>query len=187
MKMKRLRFFSLILLLVMLFIGCGQKQEPKWEPVRKMSQTEPSIRISESAASSNTSSETAAAAEQTTETPPTDEATAPSQKDEYSAESQEPSTAPATEPADSTSHTEETAAPEDTPERGLPTSSDPTEPETAAGETQISYVANKNTKKFHYPTCSSVADMKESNKLNFTGTRDELIAQGYQPCRRCNP
>lgn len=49
------------------------------------------------------------------------------------------------------------------------------------------YVANKNTKKFHYPSCSSVSDMKESNKLYYEGTRDELINQGYEPCKRCNP
>lgn len=49
------------------------------------------------------------------------------------------------------------------------------------------YVANKNTKKFHYPSCSSVSDMKESNKLYYEGTRDELISQGYVPCKRCNP
>ena len=50
-----------------------------------------------------------------------------------------------------------------------------------------SYIANKNTKKFHYPYCSSVSQMKESNKLYYEGTRDELISKGYQPCKRCNP
>ena len=50
-----------------------------------------------------------------------------------------------------------------------------------------SYIANKNTKKFHYPSCSSVDDMKEKNKLYFNGSRDELIGQGYIPCKRCNP
>ena len=49
------------------------------------------------------------------------------------------------------------------------------------------YILNKNTKKFHYPKCSSVSDMKEKNKVYFTGTRDEAIAQGYVPCKRCNP
>ena len=49
------------------------------------------------------------------------------------------------------------------------------------------YIANKNTKRFHYPSCSSVGDMKESNKLFYEGTRDELISQGYEPCKRCNP
>lgn len=49
------------------------------------------------------------------------------------------------------------------------------------------YVANKNTRKFHYPDCSSVKQMKESNKLYFNGTRDELISKGYVPCKKCNP
>ncbi len=49
------------------------------------------------------------------------------------------------------------------------------------------YIANTNTHKFHYPSCSSVDAMKESNKWYFTGTRDELIALGYEPCKRCNP
>ncbi|MGN0234410.1 MAG: MBL fold metallo-hydrolase, partial [Bacteroidaceae bacterium] len=49
------------------------------------------------------------------------------------------------------------------------------------------YIANKNTGKFHYPYCSSVKQMKESNKLYFNGTRDELISKGYVPCKKCNP
>ena len=51
----------------------------------------------------------------------------------------------------------------------------------------VSYIANKNTKKFHYPSCSSVSDMKEKNKLYYEGSRDDLINQGYVPCKRCNP
>ena len=38
-----------------------------------------------------------------------------------------------------------------------------------------------------YPTCSSVNDMKEKNKQEFFGTRDETIALGYSPCGRCKP
>lgn len=49
------------------------------------------------------------------------------------------------------------------------------------------YIGNKNTKKFHYPYCSSVNQMKESNKFYYTGTRDEMISMGYDPCKRCNP
>lgn len=51
----------------------------------------------------------------------------------------------------------------------------------------ITYVLNTNTKKFHYPTCSSVDDMKEKNKQIYTGSRDEVINMGYVPCKRCNP
>lgn len=49
------------------------------------------------------------------------------------------------------------------------------------------YVGNKNTKKFHYDWCSSVDKMKESNKYYYTGTRDEMIAKGYEPCKNCDP
>lgn len=49
------------------------------------------------------------------------------------------------------------------------------------------YVLNTNTKKFHYPDCSSVSDMKDSNKEYFSGTRDEAIEKGYSPCGRCQP
>lgn len=49
------------------------------------------------------------------------------------------------------------------------------------------YILNKNTRKFHYPYCSSVNDMAEHNKLPFDGTRDQVIAMGYKPCQRCNP
>ena len=59
------------------------------------------------------------------------------------------------------------------------------EPQGAAPE--CDYVLNTNTHKFHVPSCSSVSDMSEKNKYYFNGTRDEAIAQGYEPCKRCNP
>ena len=49
------------------------------------------------------------------------------------------------------------------------------------------YVLNTNTNRFHYPSCSSVSDMKSENTSYFTGSRDEVIAQGYKPCGRCKP
>lgn len=52
---------------------------------------------------------------------------------------------------------------------------------------QISYILNTNTKKFHYPDCSSVQDMKEKNKEEFYGSREEAIARGFVPCGRCKP
>ncbi len=50
-----------------------------------------------------------------------------------------------------------------------------------------SYIANKNTKKLHYPYCHSVDQMKESNKRYLNCTRQEAISQGYVPCKNCNP
>lgn len=52
---------------------------------------------------------------------------------------------------------------------------------------EITYVLNTNTKRFHYPSCDSVNDMKEKNKQEVTLSRDELIEQGYKPCGRCKP
>lgn len=49
------------------------------------------------------------------------------------------------------------------------------------------YVGNRNSKKFHYEWCSSVKQMKESNKFFYTGTRDEMINRGYDPCGNCHP
>lgn len=49
------------------------------------------------------------------------------------------------------------------------------------------YVVNKKSKKFHYPSCNGVQSMNEKNKLNFYGTREEAIAQGYEPCGMCDP
>ena len=55
-------------------------------------------------------------------------------------------------------------------------------------ETQgTTYVLNTNTMKFHYPTCSSVDQMKEKNKEIYTGNREDVINMGYVPCKRCNP
>lgn len=50
-----------------------------------------------------------------------------------------------------------------------------------------SYILNKNTGVFHYPDCSSVDRMNESNKIYFDGDRQEAIEKGYKPCQRCNP
>lgn len=50
-----------------------------------------------------------------------------------------------------------------------------------------SYILNANTKRFHLPGCSAVSRMKETNKIDFEGTREQVIAQGYTPCGLCNP
>lgn len=49
------------------------------------------------------------------------------------------------------------------------------------------YILNTNTKKFHKPSCSSVKQMSEKNKKEYTGNRDDVVSQGYSPCKRCNP
>ncbi len=46
--------------------------------------------------------------------------------------------------------------------------------------------SNSSTRKFHRPDCSSVKSMKSKNKVTLS-SREEAIAEGYTPCKRCNP
>ena len=52
---------------------------------------------------------------------------------------------------------------------------------------EATYVLNTSRRKFHRPECPSVQDMKEKNRQDFAGSREEVIAMGYEPCKRCNP
>lgn len=56
----------------------------------------------------------------------------------------------------------------------------------AAGNVQ-DYWVNTNTGKFHYPSCASAKKIKDTNLWIYNGSRDELISQGYVPCKNCNP
>lgn len=56
-----------------------------------------------------------------------------------------------------------------------------------ASEASEEYILNTGSRKFHLPTCTSVETMKEENKEIFQGSRDDLIAEGYEPCKNCNP
>lgn len=51
----------------------------------------------------------------------------------------------------------------------------------------MAYVLNTNSKKFHLPTCVHAKDMKAQNRQDYTGSRQELIDMGYEPCGKCNP
>lgn len=59
----------------------------------------------------------------------------------------------------------------------------------SSGDTsgQQTYILNTNTRKFHLPDCSGAADIKGKNREEYTGTREELTSQGYEPCGRCHP
>lgn len=61
------------------------------------------------------------------------------------------------------------------------------EQEKESASEEETYILNTSGKKFHLPDCSSVDAMKEENKASYTGSREDLIAQGYAPCGRCNP
>lgn len=66
-------------------------------------------------------------------------------------------------------------------------SSRPADSQSSPENEEAIYIVNTNTRRFHLPSCSSVKEMKESNRENFTGSREELIEEGYIPCGKCRP
>lgn len=104
-------------------------------------------------------------------------------------------TTKATTTATTTTEATTTAAETTTAATEPPTEA-PTEPpapaqeeapaEQPAGNTR-NYVINTGSGIFHYPSCSSAKRISDANRSEYTGTRDDLIAQGYTPCERCNP
>ena len=49
------------------------------------------------------------------------------------------------------------------------------------------YVLNTNTQKFHRPDCKHVKRISEKNRSEFTGSRNDVIAMGYESCQDCEP
>ena len=206
--MKSLRRLALLLTLLLLLagalIGCAAEKPTNWVPVRSAAGTDaaPQTTAGERATPQTQGATAPTAQPETaalkTVAPPTveTEAEAPvATEAEAPADTTAEPPAP-TDTAPKPDTTTDTPAPPSTPadtpvtpdaaERAVPALE--TEPDTTAEqEPEVRYIANTNTKKFHEPTCSSVKDMKEENKWYFTGTRDELIEQGYQPCKRCDP
>lgn len=62
-----------------------------------------------------------------------------------------------------------------------------TSADTPTNNNTQTYILNTNTKKFHYSDCGSASRISDKNKGTHTGTRDELISQGYSPCGNCDP
>lgn len=48
----------------------------------------------------------------------------------------------------------------------------------------ITYILNTKTKKFHVASCSY---LPTANRKDSESSREDLIAQGYEPCKKCNP
>ncbi len=63
----------------------------------------------------------------------------------------------------------------------------PVNPTPSAPVEEQTYLANKNSKVFHRPTCPSAHNMKVSNRWEVTATREYLIQLGYTPCKVCRP
>lgn len=78
--------------------------------------------------------------------------------------------------------------PQDTPDEPAAQNTEAASaPEQQPAASQNTYILNTNTKKFHYATCRDVNKMKDTNKQEYTGNRDEIVNQGYEPCKHCNP
>ena len=75
--------------------------------------------------------------------------------------------------------------PELTPKPTLEPTPEPTT--TLEAVVSTTYVLNTNTKKFHYESCRSVKQIKDKNKSYYTGSREECINMGYDPCGNCHP
>ena len=50
------------------------------------------------------------------------------------------------------------------------------------------YILNTSSHLIHIPSCESVEKMSEKNKLEVTGTLEDILTQyqGFRPCERCN-
>ena len=62
----------------------------------------------------------------------------------------------------------------------------PDAPDEPSGE-EVTYILNLGTRRFHLPTCSSVASMSEKNKQEYFGTREDLLTDEFVPCGTCKP
>ena len=52
---------------------------------------------------------------------------------------------------------------------------------------KATYVLNMNSRKFHKESCRYASSIKEENKATYTGFREDLILEGYDPCGTCKP
>lgn len=68
------------------------------------------------------------------------------------------------------------------------TTTTPTSTSTTSSEEQTAkYILNTSSMKIHTPSCSSVSKIADKNKGTYDGDISDLIAQGYTPCKICNP
>lgn len=56
--------------------------------------------------------------------------------------------------------------------------------ETEAGSVEITYVLNTSSMKFHKPDCSR---LPTANREDSSLSREEVLSQGYAPCKICSP
>ena len=54
-------------------------------------------------------------------------------------------------------------------------------------EEDVTYILNTKSMKFHRPDCDAVKEMNPKNREDFSGTREEVLEMGYDPCGGCKP
>lgn len=86
-----------------------------------------------------------------------------------------------------TAKPQQTAAPTQTPEVLTLESAAPTASSAPVRSAEHTYIINISSGKFHFDWCSSVEKIKDSNRQEFTGSREDLIEMGYEPCGNCKP
>ena len=63
-----------------------------------------------------------------------------------------------------------------------------TEPEPIQDNPAVrQFVLNTSTNKFHDPDCFSVKKINQENRKDVMVNREDLISEGYLPCKNCNP
>ena len=122
-------------------------------------------------ASTKAAAGTKAASSQTKKTAPA----AASQKETTANAGQSTSPASSDQSAETTPKPQKETAPavEEKPQESAP-----------AATSELTYVLNVKTKKFHRPTCHS---LPTTNRQDSSESRDSIISQGYEPCKKCNP
>ena len=97
-----------------------------------------------------------------------------------------PSQDPGTQAAPESGESDKAETPPTTePSAQPPAASAPPKKNTSGAGT--TYVLNTNSMKFHKPYCSSAKKISAANRWEYTGSRSEVIAMGYDPCKNCNP
>lgn len=52
---------------------------------------------------------------------------------------------------------------------------------------EAAYILNRNTRKFHFPSCPDAKKIKSGNRIDYEGTREKVVENGYSPCGHCKP
>ena len=60
-------------------------------------------------------------------------------------------------------------------------------PSSNSKEEGHSYILNIASKKFHEPNCSGASKIGAENRQEYTGSREDLLSQGYEACGICKP